>query len=139
MAETAAPVQRADVDILEEIEDMICDYPPLVQDRHYYDVVVENGSATISGHTRTTITRRYLVDAVAHVDGITDVNADGFHSDADLRLQISRLIPSGVIANVRFGVVVLTGHLPVGATEKALVAAIGDIDGVRAVRAQFSN
>jgi hypothetical protein len=43
-----------------------------------------------------------------------------------------------VIANVNYGVVILTGTLPVGTTETALVAAIADVAGVRAVRALWS-
>ena len=138
MAETSARPQRADMDILESIEDLICEYPPLVQDRHYFHVEVEQGTVTVSGYTRTTITRHMLVESLADVEGVVAVNAERFYSDAKIRLQISHGIPLGVIANVNYGVVILTGRLPVGTTETALVAAIEAVEGVRAVRAQFS-
>jgi osmotically-inducible protein OsmY len=139
MAEITAPAPRADVDILEAIDDLICDYPPLVLDRHHFHIAVEHGKVTVSGHTRTTITRRALIERLAEVAGVVTVNADAFYSDTDLRLQVSHLLPIGVLANVSYGVVILTGLLPIGATETALVAAIEDMAGVRAVRAQFSH
>jgi len=137
MAETKIRRQRADEDILEEIDDLIADYPPLVQDRHRIHISVEQGVVTVSGHTRTNITHSYLLRLLDKVDGVVGVNADEFYSDADLRLEISHLIPVGVIANVSYGVVILTGRLPEETTEDELVAAIAEIDGVRAVRAQF--
>lgn len=128
---------RADVDIEADIDDILHHYPPLVNDRHYLSIDVDGGSITVKGHTRTDITRKYLVDALGKVDGAAGVNADGLFSDAEIRLDVGRLIPVGVYANVEYGVVVLTGSLPENVSEADLVAAVSGVPGVRAVHTRL--
>ena len=74
---------RPDMDIEADVEDIIVHYPPLMNDRHHLNVHVEDGAVTVTGHTRSAITREYLVDAVnkiARYFGMTIdelVNFDG--------------------------------------------------------------
>ena len=129
--------ERTDLDIEDDVERILAHYPPLTNDRHYIVVTVQNGVVTASGHTRTTITRRYLVNALAQIPDVSQVNADNLYNDDSIRLEIARLIPVGVIANMMYGTVILTGTLPSGANEAELVAAVDNVPGVRAVRTQF--
>jgi osmotically-inducible protein OsmY len=129
---------RTDLDIDDDIERIIAHYPPLTQDRHNIDVIVQNGVVTLTGHTRTGITRRYLIEAVNNVPDVVRVEADNLHSDGVIRLEIARLIPVGVIANLLYGTVILTGRLPEGVNEEELITAVDNVPGVRAVRTQFA-
>jgi len=137
MADTQA--KRVDIDIEADIDDMICDYPPLVKDRHHIHTDVNNGVVTVSGHTRTAITRQYLVDALAKIGGVTSVKADALYSDADVRLEVGRLIPVGVYVVMDYGVVVLAGSLPEGVIEATLISSVKAVPGVRAVRTGFTS
>lgn len=130
--------ERTDLDIEDDIERIIAHYPPLTNDRHYIDIRVQNGVVTVSGHTRTAITHRYLVNALAQVPDVINVAADRFYNDDGLRLEIARLIPVGVIANIMYGTVILTGVLPEGTNAAAVIAAVEKVPGVRAVRTQFA-
>jgi osmotically-inducible protein OsmY len=130
--------ERTDLDIENDIERIITHYPPLTQDRHNIDVTVQNGVVTLTGHTRTGITSRYLIDAVHKVPGVVRVEADKLYSDGIVRLEIARLLPFGVIANVMYGVVILTGQKPEGVNEADLISSIASVPGVRAVRTQFA-
>jgi hypothetical protein len=130
--------ERTDLDIADDIERIIAHYPPLTNDRHYLDITVQYGAVTASGHTRTSITRRYLVNALGQIPDVVRVEADGLYCDDHIRLEIARLIPVGVIANVMYGTVILTGTLPEGGNEAELVALVDNVPGVRAVRTQFA-
>ncbi len=136
MAEIRA--ERTDLDIQDDIEAVLAHYPPLTHDRHHLQVTVQNGTVTASGYTRTSITRRYLVNALKQIPGVTQVNADSLYCDDGIRLDIGRVIPVGVIANVMHGTVILTGALPAGSNEADVVTAIANIPGVRAVKTQFA-
>lgn len=138
MAETPIETTLADVDIQAAIDRLVTHYPPLVQDRHQLDFEVDKGKVVARGWVRTTITRRYLVDGLTALAGVVAVNSDQLYSDDDLRLQIGRLVPVGVFANMGYGAIVLTGDLPKGTTAAKLSAAIGKVKGVRAVYTDFS-
>ena len=113
MSETQVVVQRADADLEDDIQHLIAQYPPLAKDRHVIHITVKDGLATISGHTQTRNTRRYFVDHLAEIPGLTSVNTDHFYDDDTIRLNIARVLPAGVrLARIRYGVVVLTGDNP---------------------------
>jgi len=99
---------------------------------------VENGVVTVSGHTRTSITRTYLVDALKQMPGIVSLHIDNLYSDDQIRLEVGKVIPVGVYSNVKHGVVILSGQLPTGKTIEEVIAAVEQVKGVRAVRAQLT-
>jgi osmotically-inducible protein OsmY len=133
-----AQLKVSDTDLLEQINHIIRQYPPLMQDRHYITVQVSNGRVSLCGHTRTAITRAYLVDAVRRLPGVVQLDDSGLYSDDRLRLEISRRIPVGVYVNVDHGVVLLTGHLPEGEDKNQPIADIHAIKGIRGVQTAFN-
>ena len=133
MADTPVTHSRSDLDILEDIENAIIHYPPLVNDRHRVQIAVHNGVVTLSGHLRTSITCQHLMDAVRQVAGVTQIQSDQLYDDDTLRREAGALIPSGVFVNVEYGTARLTGRLPAGTDAAALEARIGAMPGVRQV------
>ena len=130
MAETV----RTDADIQAEIDHIIRMYPPLTHDRPFLNVIVAKRQITASGYTRTSITRRYLENALNKIPGVTKVKTTGLYSDDQIRLAVGQKMPAGVNCNVNHGVVVLT--IPVDEKTDKLVKAAQKIPGVRAVRTQ---
>ncbi|HLU10298.1 MAG TPA: hypothetical protein VK003_11565, partial [Oceanobacillus sp.] len=94
-----------------------------------------NGVIFLSGHTSTAISRRYLVDRVAEIPGVVGVNADQLYDDPTIVREVGQVLPLGVIANSRYGNVVLSGKEPPDAD--ALVERIAQIPGVRRVIPAF--
>jgi osmotically-inducible protein OsmY len=139
MSESTVVSSRPDADIVADIEHSITQYPPMMHDRHHVSYTAENGQVTLSGHTRTSITRRYLVETVKSLPGVVAVNADHLYGDEVTRLDVGQLMPHGVYSNVDYGVAILTGQLPEGITAEALVQAVRAVPGVRAVRSSFMN
>ncbi|MBL8146750.1 MAG: BON domain-containing protein [Anaerolineae bacterium] len=126
-----------DLDILEAIHSIIARYPPLTADRHRLQIAVRDGVVLLAGHDRTPITRLYLIDRVSELDGVRGINADGLYDDESIRLEIGRILPEGVIANVTYGIVVLSGKLPAGTTEAAVTKRAGAVPGVVQVVTHF--
>lgn len=128
---------RPDIDIHSDIVDLIVHYPPLKADIHHIHIEVNGGVVVIHGHTRSPITRRYLLDAVGKVDGVQSVNADRFYDEETIRLEAGRVIPPGVLVNNRYGTLVLSGRLPEGTTLEQVVAAVSSVPGVERVMTEF--
>lgn len=131
------PAIRPAVDIQENIYDLIAHYPPLQADRHHLRIDVQDGVVTLSGHVRTPNTYRYLLDHAAQVRGVSSVNHDGLFVEEVIRLEAGRRIPLGVIANVTYGTVILTGKLPSDTTAESIVEAVAQIPGVERVVTRF--
>lgn len=112
MSEPIVITQRDDTAILEDISHLIATYPPLANDRPAFHVSVVDGAVTVKGHLMTTNTQRYFLNRLSSIDGVKSVNADGLYADSTIRLELSRLIPPGVQANIRHGVVILSGDHP---------------------------
>src|SRR5262249_23924221 len=112
---------RPDVDIEEEIHNLITHYPPLQADRHHFECEVNNGVVTFSGHVKSMISRRYLVDHTAEVRGVRSVESKALYTEEDIRLEAGRRIPTGVIANASYDAVILTGALPQGKSVEDVV------------------
>ncbi|HLV34168.1 MAG TPA: BON domain-containing protein [Spirillospora sp.] len=129
---------QSDAELEEAIDAIITHYPPLMNDRSHLTLQVENGVVTVSGHTRTSITRTYLVDALKQMPGIVSLHIDNLYSDDQIRLEVGKVIPVGVYSNVKHGVVILSGQLPTGKTIEEVIAAVEQVKGVRAVRAQLT-
>lgn len=137
MSEPQAMTARPDEDILDDIDNLIVHYPPLVNDRHQIQVNVTGGVATLTGYTKGPVTRRYLVDGVLVTPGVKTVVADHLYDDETFRLQAAKIIPPGVIVNVEYGTLILSGTLPDGKPEEDVVKALGTIAGVRRVVTSF--
>jgi osmotically-inducible protein OsmY len=134
---TQASARRPDIDIDDDVLDIILHYPPLAADRHHLTIRVENGIVSLSGHTSNPISRKYLVDKVAEIPGVVGVNADALYDDASINLNVGRMIPPGVLANTRYGIVVLSGKLPSDVNVDTLVGQVAEIAGVRRVVTGF--
>ena len=119
MSEPIVITQRDDTSILEDISHLIATYPPLANDRHAIHITVKNGAVTISGHVMTTNTRRFFLSRITSVEGVKSVDAENFHDDTAIRIQLSPLMPAGVQANIRHGVVILSGEPPQNIEELA--------------------
>lgn len=138
MAETTVSERRDDLDILEDIDHLIAHYPPLMKDRHAIKCSIKEGFVTVSGHTQSPNTRRYFLDNLPLVDGVTGVNADQFFDDETIRLDAGRSLPFGVrVGKVQYGVVILTGELPEGANATDITTPIQQIPGVQRVLMSF--
>src|SRR5687767_15020665 len=111
MSDVQALATRPDVDILSDVQTMIYRYPPLNQDRHHLETAVENGRLILSGYVKTWNTRRYLETAAPELRGVTSVDLSHLFDDDSIRLEIGKVIPVGVIANIEYGTVVLTGRV----------------------------
>ncbi len=133
------PMTRPDVDIEEDIYNLIAHYPPLVSDRHQLRIEARSGEVILSGHVRSLITRRYLLDRVRAIAGVTSVNADQLYCEETIRIESGRPIPQGVIANAIYGTVVLTGTLPTGTSADDVVKNVALIPGVERVVTKFQS
>jgi osmotically-inducible protein OsmY len=137
MAENVVANARPDVDIAEDIRALILSYPPLVNDRRHIAVNVEQGEVSVAGYVKSPMTRRYLMDIIPTVDGVRAVDSDGLYDDEMVRLEVARIIPSGVQVVVEYGAVVLAGQLPEGTSEEALAQQAANVQGVRKVVTSF--
>ncbi len=138
MADSNLSEPRADVDIEADIQQIIHNYPPLMKDRHAIQVAVENGVATITGHTQTPITKRYFLDRLGDVPGIVAVKDEHFYDDETIRLDAARVIPPGVkVVRCQYGSVVLGGRIPDGMTIEQVAAIVQQVPGVARIIPSF--
>jgi osmotically-inducible protein OsmY len=138
MSEPITNTERADIDIVEDIEHLIAHYPPLAKDRHALHVSCTDGVVTLSGHVFTPNTRRYFLDRLGSISGILDVNAEHLYDDQTIRLDIAPLLPEGMLlARIRYGVVVLAGEVPEGANLEQVVEQVRNVSGVVKVVSGF--
>lgn len=138
MSEAQSPAVPTDAEIAAAIVDnIILRYPPLTHDRNHLRIDVHDGVATIGGHVRSVNTYDYFLQALKSVGGLKDVNTTYLHVDEAIRLGLGRVMPVGVIANVEYGTVVLSGEPPAGSTVDEIVAKAGSVPGVRRVVIAF--
>ncbi len=132
--------RRDDAQIESEIAHFIAHYPPLMKDRHAIKYRVEAGAVTVTGHTQTPNTRRFFLDHLAQLPGVTGVNADELYVDETIRLEAGKLTPMGVmLARVQYGVIVVAGQLPQGLSEEELGRQLQAIPGVKRVITAFNH
>ena len=138
MTETQPAAERADLDILSDIEHLIAQYPPLVKDRHAIKLDVKNGHVTVTGHVQTPNTRRYFLNTLPKIEGVKSVDAARFYVDESVRLEIGKVLPVGaLVAKIQHGVVILTGDLPAGTNADSVVKSVGQLPGVVQVIPDF--
>ncbi len=133
MAASDTPTVHSDIDILERIQLWLMSYPPAVNDRPHLHIAVEDGIARISGSVKTPITRSFLVQHLGSIEGVRAVDASELYDDETIRLTVGTLLPYGIIANVEWGLVVLSGKLPAEDSLQDLVAQIAAVPGVKRV------
>lgn len=123
---------RPDEDILEDIREFIRGYDPLKRDRDHLQYTSDKGHVVLIGHTRTTKSRRVLVDNVPDIPGVVSVDSAHLYDDESLRFEVGKVLPRGTFVRVNYGTVVITGTLPKGVEEKAVIEAVKAVPGVRA-------
>lgn len=126
-----------DIDIHDEVNNVITRYPPLAADRHQIRVLVNNGIVYVGGHVKSRPSARYLLDAIARINGVRGVNGNALYDEETLRIEVGRVLPVGVLANTRYGTVILSGRLPEGVTHDDLAARLSTIPGVERVVSNF--
>ncbi len=129
--------RRPDVDIEEEIELLIRSFAPLKASRPYFTAQSVDGNVKVEGNVRTPQARRVLIDNIPHIRGVVRCDSSQLYDDEMVRVAVGQLLPPGVISNVHFGAVALTGKLPEGALADTIAEAIRAIPGVRRVGVEF--
>lgn len=134
MSEASRPA----LDILEDIEAIIRNYPPLRESRPHLKVAVsDDGVVTFRGNLRTGIMHRVLIDSTRQVPGVAQVIDDELYDDDSLQIAIAKKLPPGVYVAAINGVVVLSGPLRDPALAAQAVEAARAFPGVRAVQTDF--
>lgn len=132
---------RADIDVMSDINNLIVQYPPLNQDRKQVDFYIHNGVVTVSGHVRSPITRRYIIERLPNIDGVRGVTSERLYDDESIQRDVGQHLGArditSVIANVYYGIVILTGSLPDGVSVQDLASDIARITGVTEVAAKL--
>lgn len=131
-----API--ADMDIEANIYRMMRAYPPLMHDRHQVEISVKEGIVTVKGHVKSAVTHGFLLNMLSRAEGVQDVDVSGLYNDESIRLNVARHIPPGVMVNMEYGAVILSGHLPDNADVEALVKAVSEVPGVHRIVTAFS-
>lgn len=130
-------ITRPDEDILDDIHSLFTTYPPLQHDRHAIFVQVERGVVTLAGHIKAMPTYRYLQANLPKVKGIRVINADNLFEDETIRREVGKVIPVGMQVRVEYGVVILTGKLPEGATVEDVVQQVASVKGIKRILTTF--
>lgn len=130
MSESTVITQRPDELIVEDIRHLIATYPPLTADRTAIHCTVYEGAVTLSGHVMSSNTRRFLLNRLETISGITSVNSGALYDDNTVRLDVSRILPPGLQANVRHGHVILSGDPPLDTPIEAVAKRILALPGV---------
>ncbi len=124
---------RPDIDLINDMQSIIVHYPPTNNDRHHINVNAHNGTIVLSGNTQTPINRKYLNDRGEHIQGALGVDTSQLYDDETIRLDVGRILPPGLIANIYFGNVIIAGELLENVDIPQLVNQIASIPGVRKV------
>jgi hypothetical protein len=137
MSEPVAVQPIADEDVMEQIQHLLTTYPPLTKDRPALHITILDGAVTVAGHVQSGATRRYLLSRLPAVEGVKSVEGSALHDDLTIRLEVSKLIPLGVQANVLYGTVVLAGEPAADVDIEALANRILAVNGVAKVMSAF--
>jgi osmotically-inducible protein OsmY len=133
-----ASERRPDMDIEADIDALTRSFAPLKASRGYFTVQSNNGVIKIQGNVRSPQARRVLLDNIPNVRGVISCDTSELYDDEMIRFAIGQLLPPGVLSNVHYGAVALTGQLPEGASADAVVSAVMAVKGVRRVANDFA-
>ena len=138
MTETRPTTRRADLDILEDVEHLIAQYPPSRKDQHAFHVQVKDGHVTFTGHVQTPNTRRYLLELLPGINGVQSYDAEQFFDDESIRLDVGKVLPVGTrLARIQYGTAILSGKLTDGLSAEELAARVSQVPGVTQVVTNF--
>ncbi|HRL11264.1 MAG TPA: hypothetical protein PKX07_05260 [Aggregatilineales bacterium] len=124
---------RPDLDILDDIQALVNQYPPMRHERHFVEFKVDGARVIVTGNLRSGITARLLRQALMTVPGIHEIDASALFDDDTIRLSVGQLVPPGVFVNLSNGAVALTGKMPADLTDAQLVERVTAIPGVTRV------
>lgn len=125
--------QRDDQLISDDIRRIIINYAPTANDRFHIMFHVKDGVIELSGYVRTRPTAAYLIDRVRQIEGVLGLETDHFYSDEGLRLEIGRIIPSGVQVRVEYGTVILAGRPIDDVDSEIILQSVSQVAGVQRV------
>ncbi|HEX2619512.1 MAG TPA: hypothetical protein VHL11_05175 [Phototrophicaceae bacterium] len=131
--DTSTSTVRPDIDIHSDLQNLLVHYPPLAHDRHRLTYTVQHGVVTVAGYLKSRTTYHYLVNNLPLIAGVAAVSHEHLYHDDDIRLEVGRVVPFGVFANVEYGEVKLTGSLPANVIAEDLAQKIGAVPGVHRV------
>lgn len=127
---------RPAIDIQEDIQIIINNYPPLRESDPYLFIAVRGeGHITFTGNVRTRIIRRVLIDSTRLVPGVKEINDDTLYDDDTLLVQLGAVVPPGIYLTAVNGQVVLSGRAP--DEPELLVELVKAVPGVREVKTEF--
>ena len=140
MAEVSSQsIVRPDLDIEVDIQDLVAHYPPLAHDQHHFDFNVADGVVTLTGNLKSRVTHQYILANLPQIEGVKEVWAEALVNDDDLRLEISKQIPTGIFVNVEYGITKLTGRLESGTDVDTLMSSlISSVQGIKRIYIAFS-
>lgn len=127
----------ADIDIEANIHHMMRAYPPMMHDRHRVDISVKEGVVTVKGYVKSAVTHGILLNMLERAEGVQDVDVSGLYNDEGIRLHVAKHIPPGVMVNMEYGAVILSGRLPDKTDVEALVQAVSEVPGVNRIVTSF--
>jgi len=128
---------RPDVDFEGDLQQLVRNYPPLHMSRQYFTFQVQDGNVTVVGNVRSLQAKWMLVERVPRIAGVKRVDVSRLYDDETVAVAIADHLPAGLYATVYYGMVALTGTLPLHADAPALMTAVETTPGVRKVTAQF--
>lgn len=128
---------RPAIDILADVDRIIKQYPPMVQDRPHILIEVDGDTIHLSGHTRTSVTHLYITHRLKSIVGVQSIDASALYSDDKLRLAVGEHLPSGVFVQMIHGTAILSGELPPEVDDASLAASLRAIPGIRDVVMQW--
>ncbi|GAB4576292.1 MAG: hypothetical protein Kow0077_31980 [Anaerolineae bacterium] len=127
----AVQLHRPVEDINEDIAAIIRRFHPLAQSRHFFTYeVTPEGVVRFSGHIKSQVAQKILLDSVARIPGVSGVDISDLHTEEELRIAVGRVLPPGVRARVDYGDVILVGKLPPRHKVETLVKKVASIPGV---------
>jgi len=139
MANTKQQPVIADIDIEAAINHAMRAHAPFSHDRHRVNINVNDGVVHLSGYVKSAPTYRYALEHIDDVAGVREVIVEDFHNDEEIRLDVGKVVPTGVFVTLEYGAVILSGNLPDGEDVEALVRKVGLVPGVHRVWTNFSS
>jgi hypothetical protein len=127
-----------DLDLEHALHQTFLGHAPLMHDRHRIALKVKDGHVTVTGHVKSSITRRYMAEHLSQVAGVQSLDLSGLYDDDTIRREAGHLVPPGVFVNVEYGAVILSGTLPPDMSIEALVGQIGALPGAHRVLTMFA-
>lgn len=138
MAQPQVVNARPDIDIMAELNHLLTQYRPLMHDRHNIQFDVQAGVVTVEGYVKSRPAYNYLLNALPRVEGVQAVYSAEFYSDEGLRLDVARVLPTGMTVTMEYGSAILSGPMPEDTPIEAIVRQVAGVVGIRRVLATLN-